>query len=560
MVAEYGLSQYELTEEDVKNYGVWFCDTTHCTPPIKPLYFLYSWLWPGYRSISRAYENLSIPSCRGWDVRSKYGRAYVSLNLTSDEEMEQRKVIFKEKIKPYLTDFNKIWDESKYDLLQDYQELKAKFGLDSFESIKKLSNVELLDMLDAYKPINYKAWDVHMDYFVPIFYLHGLFVKMSKDLASVDANSPLFTKVMSGFDSSAFKFNKEIARLCKLAIDLGVDEVIRNNKDEEVIENLNKSEQGKEWAAEYHRFLEVYGWRTQRMNEWSTPFWLEKPSLGFPLIKLTLKNAGTSNIDAIREAAEKERTVAEEELLEKVPVDHRNWVEALMKAAQNASYWSEDHTFYTELYNGAMGRWIFGEIGRRFAENNVIDDAEDIFYLKLPEIEMAITNQDKMRYQKRAANYKSEWEKHCNTAPEPLIGNPAQMGVFASKDGVMGATAAHQVVREDIKADLYGSASTTGMVEGIARVVMSETELNNVHPGDILVAPATSAQWTPVFEMIKGIITDGGGAVSHALIVAREYGVPAVVGCQTATSKIKTGDKVKIDADMNVVYILEKSN
>lgn len=558
MVADYGLSQYQLTEEDIKNYGVWFCDTTHCTPPIKPLYFLYSWLWPGYRSISRAYEHLSIPSCRGWDVRSKYGRAYVSLNLTSDDELEQRKVEFKEKIIPYLTDYNKIWDEAKYDLLEDYQNIKKKYGLDSFEAIRKLSNVELLDMLDDYKPINYKAWDVHMDFFVPMFYLHGLFVKMCKELAGIDANSPLFTKVMSGFDSMAFQFNREIAKLCKFAIDLGVDDIISNNKDEEILEKLDESEKGKEWVEAYNEFLVTYGWRTQRMNEWSTPFWLEKPSLGFPLIKITLKNAATSNIEELREASEKERVAAEEELLEKIPVDHRNWVGALMKAAQNASHWSEDHTYYTELYNGSMGRWIFGEIGRRFEENNVLDDKEDIFFLMLPEIEMAITNQDKVDYRERAAKYKKEWETHCNTEPEPLIGNPQKMGEFASKDGVMGATAAHQVVREDVKADLYGSASTTGMVEGIARVVMDETELINVHPGDILVAPATSAQWTPVFEMIKGIVTDGGGAVSHALIVAREYGIPAVVGTQTATSKIKTGDKIRIDADLNVVYIEKK--
>ena len=77
-------------------------------------------------------------------------------------------------------------------------------------------------------------------------------------------------------------------------------------------------------------------------------------------------------------------------------------------------------------------------------------------------------------------------------------------------------------------------------------------------PGDILVAPGTSAQWTPAFEIITGIITDGGGALSHAVIVAREYGIPAVVGCLEATQKIKTGDKVKVDGDLGLVYILQQ--
>jgi pyruvate,water dikinase len=84
---------------------------------------------------------------------------------------------------------------------------------------------------------------------------------------------------------------------------------------------------------------------------------------------------------------------------------------------------------------------------------------------------------------------------------------------------------------------------------------MNESQLGDLQPGEILVAPATSAQWTPVFEIIKGLVTDGGGALSHAVIVAREYGIPAVTGCQTATSTIKTGDRVKVDGDLGIVCI-----
>src|ERR1035438_626967 len=72
MTAVYGVTQFEFDEEnDIKNYGVWFCDITHGTPPWKPLYILHSWLWPGYRGIQRAYEQLSVPTSRGWDIRSE---------------------------------------------------------------------------------------------------------------------------------------------------------------------------------------------------------------------------------------------------------------------------------------------------------------------------------------------------------------------------------------------------------------------------------------------------------------------------------------------------------
>ena len=96
------------------------------------------------------------------------------------------------------------------------------------------------------------------------------------------------------------------------------------------------------------------------------------------------------------------------------------------------------------------------------------------------------------------------------------------------------------------------------MVEGIARVIMGADKLSELKKGEILVAPGTSAAWTVAFSFIKGLITDGGGALSHPVIMAREYGIPCVAGCLQATQKIKTGQKVRIDGDAGVVYILNK--
>jgi phosphoenolpyruvate synthase/pyruvate phosphate dikinase len=93
------------------------------------------------------------------------------------------------------------------------------------------------------------------------------------------------------------------------------------------------------------------------------------------------------------------------------------------------------------------------------------------------------------------------------------------------------------------------------MIEGTARVIMDAKQLSELQKGEILVAPGTSAAWTVAFSFIKGLITDGGGALSHPVIMAREYGIPCVAGCLEATQKIKTGMKVKIDGDLGVVYL-----
>ena len=113
-------------------------------------------------------------------------------------------------------------------------------------------------------------------------------------------------------------------------------------------------------------------------------------------------------------------------------------------------------------------------------------------------------------------------------------------------------------MREELRADLYGAAAAPGYAEGIARVVMSSEQLEEVQPGEILVAPGTSASWTVVFSVIKGLISDGGGALSHPVIMAREFGIPCVAGCVKGTQKIKTGQRIKIDGNSGVVYILDK--
>lgn len=556
MAAVYGVTQFEFDmENDIKNYGAWFCDVAHGSPPWKPLYVLHSWLWPGYRSIQRAYEKLSVPTSKGWDIRLKDGYPYPSVMLTTDEEAKERSVVFREKIRPFIEDSAGLWDVAKMDLLQTYEDLKKKYGLDTYESIQGLSNIDLLELLEDYQPVNFKQWDVHMDFFVPVFYLFGLFENMCRDLLGIDHADPVFSKAMGGFDSMTMNFNREIWKLGARVVELGLEDVFSADDGEALLASLESEENGRTWLAEYDEFLKVFGWRCDRMLDWSTPTWLEKPSLGLPAIKMAVATKGSSSIDAKQQQAAEERREAETELLTKVAADQREWFETLMKAAQVSGYWSEDHNYYCDLYAAALGRWITREVGRRFAEAGVVDDPEDVYFLILSDIYRAMIPMGRVKLHERVAARKAEWEGYLSLAPEMLLGDPAVLGQMTKKDPVMIAAFALPKVREDVKADLYGGASAPGVAEGVARVIMTENRLGELQPGEILVAPGTSSQWTPAFEIIKGIVTDGGGALSHAVIVAREYGIPAVTGCQEATRKIKTGDTVKVDGDLGIVLI-----
>jgi pyruvate,water dikinase len=106
---------------------------------------------------------------------------------------------------------------------------------------------------------------------------------------------------------------------------------------------------------------------------------------------------------------------------------------------------------------------------------------------------------------------------------------------------------------------MRGIAGSPGVVVGVARVIFDVGQLTDIQDGEILVAAFTSTSWTPVFGRIAGAVTDAGGVMCHAAIVAREYSLPAVLGTGTATKHITTGDRIRVDGDNGVVTILDRS-
>jgi pyruvate,water dikinase len=111
--------------------------------------------------------------------------------------------------------------------------------------------------------------------------------------------------------------------------------------------------------------------------------------------------------------------------------------------------------------------------------------------------------------------------------------------------------------QQDGGVTLNGAAASPGQVEGVARVVRSVSEIGNVREGEILVCGSTSPAWAPIFSTIKATVTDVGGVMSHAAIVCREYGLPAVVGTGRATSAIRTGQRIQVDGTAGVVTLVD---
>jgi len=555
----YGLTFYEFDDEkDPKEYDVLLCDVVHGRPPMKPAYMGIGWYWY-HHGIRNGAETLCLPSTHGWDGRFVNGYPYITAIRTTPEEAKAREPIFREKIRPFLEDFDSVWNPLKADLLNTYKTAKESRGLREWNDIRKLANHELLNFfLDYAYIINRKEGETHFFMLMAAYYISGMFQEMWHNIFSVEPSiDPNFHTLMSGFEAMDITFTREIWKLGRMAVEMGLEPVFKNNEDAEVIEKLKGSEKGRQWAAAYHNFLLEHGWRADRMHAYDYPTWLEKPSIGIARVKFMMAEEAFP-FDANRERVNKARLEAEKEILTKVPELQREAFGLLMKGAQKAAYWSEDHGYYCDFYVGAMGRWILTEFGRRFAEAGSIDDPEDIHYLHPNEIRKAAVPMGRVNLRHYVEPRKQRHKELLEIEPAPFYGDISKAQLILRSDPTLLVSTQLPIVREELKADLYGASAAPGMVDGVARVIMRSEDLFQVQPGEILVAPGTSAAWTVVFSVIKGLVTDGGGFLSHPVIMAREFGLPCVSGCVEGTQKIKTGQRIRVDGNLGVVYILDK--
>lgn len=302
------------------------------------------------------------------------------------------------------------------------------------------------------------------------------------------------------------------------------------------------------------------------MMEFNCKAWIEDPTPAISFIKQYLAKGGNFELDTRRKRLIKEREEAEREVLSRFPQSEQGWVTKLMKAAQRAGSFSEEHTFYFEQTSHSLMRRAALACGKQMAGRNLIEDPEDFVYLLPNEIKKNLIPL-RSDYRGLVSKRKRYYRQYCQRLPRPaLIGKlasdseAAMKHMMASGDKVMAKITVGRVARArpELKADLYGNPASPGVATGPARIILSETDIVKIKPGEVLVAITTYPSWTPVFPLLKGIILDRGASLSHAAIVGREYNIPVVVQTGEATGKLENGQRIKVDGAKGAVWILPK--
>ncbi|MEZ4860204.1 MAG: PEP-utilizing enzyme [Caldilineaceae bacterium] len=397
-------------------------------------------------------------------------------------------------------------------------------------------------------------------------WLQNIFVSATGE--KVDAYT-----LLAGFESTGAQSSQTLWQLSRSALmQPEVYWVLRECPPAQALTALQDSDEGQEFFAELQSYLQAYGYQGDK-NYLSHPTWQEEPTPVLHILRGYLAQSTRNLADDLHATAtRREAALATVRVrlaaLPNVDCEH---FEFLLKCAQEATWLREEHPHWLDLRIYATIRHNLVAVGQRFVQAGLLAAPADIFYLTLDEVRATLrhsTARQELVVQRRAL-----YQQYAAYTPPTLLGSiPAQpmpnhpllaaMAQNSAELPVTGPTPrANGPTAPALPAapgqTLRGHAASAGCVRGRARLLASPAEAGRLHVGDILVTVNTTPSWTSLYANIAGLVTDAGGILSHAAVVAREFGIPAVVGTRAATTLIKEGQLIEVNGSEGVVKLME---
>lgn len=320
---------------------------------------------------------------------------------------------------------------------------------------------------------------------------------------------------------------------------------LEHAKDDNFLSELVTFAGGQETQNAISAYLNKYGMRCVGEIDITKPRWSEKPTTLVPLILSNIKNFVPNASQRKFEQGRQEALQKEQELLERLqqlPDGEEKAKETKRRIDLIRNFIGyREYPKYGLINRYFVYKQALLKEAEQLVQTNVLHEKEDIYYLTLAELrEVVLTN--KLDYQivsKRKDEYKL-YEKL--TCPRVITSD--------------GEIIAGKYTRENLPAEaIVGLPVSSGVIEGRARVILNMEDAN-LEDGDILVTSFTDPSWTPLFVSIKGLVTEVGGLMTHGAVIAREYGLPAVVGVENATKLIKDGQRIRVHGTEGYIEIL----
>ena len=279
---------------------------------------------------------------------------------------------------------------------------------------------------------------------------------------------------------------------------------------------------------------------------------MDDPAPMLETVKLHLRGHGTDPYER-QQSLELKRVQSTEHVLQRVKRLKRWAFSTTLRWAQNLSSIREDGLADIGLGYPVL-RHILREIGQRLVDAQTVEHPDDVFWLQDDELVGIVSALDKGEPLPSMAAYVQERRAFSRAAaratPPPVLPPSKRKVLGISIEGSVAVDADSQAGDT-----LKGAGTSTGQVTAPACVLHGPEDFGDMQPGTVLIAKTTTPAWTPLFAMAAAVVTDIGGPLSHGSIVAREYGIPAVMGTGVATRRIRSGQTVTVDGSQGLVFL-----
>jgi pyruvate,water dikinase len=377
-------------------------------------------------------------------------------------------------------------------------------------------------------------------------------------------DTPKTLTLLEGLSTISTEPARQLAHLAQLAKAKPAVRQLLANVDETTPHRLAHVDA--EFARAFSDYVEANGRRALRYDV-IEPTLAETPHVLLRLVADQLELEFSP--DQVAEEALRRRSEAADEarrLLASGSEAERDRLERTLARAREAYPALEDRVWWTFSVQTALLRYLALEIGRRLVERGQLAAVEDVFFLEAQAARSALFDGADLRETARLPKGQRAWamahpgpyaygDRPAGQPPFDLLPPPARLvnqGVLWGLTQLFGEPGGVQ--QEGIVA---GTPASAGRYSGTVRVVMGEQQFSKIRPGDVVVCPTTSPAWSVVFPSMGALVTDGGGILSHPAIIAREHGIPAVVGTGNATTALNDGQRVTVDGSMGVVEVAD---
>ncbi|HXD58525.1 MAG TPA: PEP-utilizing enzyme, partial [Thermoleophilaceae bacterium] len=522
-----------------------------------------------------------IPPANGIDYRVHNGYLYMSPVPVPEEEIAGRVPEFLERAGHYFGNWTALLDNWHTKIRATIAELEAI----RFEPLPDRVPIEWITSGKGLDPhakftsnynraieLAYQAFQYHFE-FLNLGYVAYLdFFTFCKE-ALPGVSELGIAKMVQGVEVDLFRPDDELKQLARLAVELDLDGALVSGDVDGALAAVATEPRGGEWIEAWNRAQDPWFNFSSGSGMYSGDrVWLDHLDIPLGFVRDYAKRVRAGEeIERPTAAIQAERDRVTEEYRALLADDEaRAAFDEKLGLSRLVFPYVENHNFYIEHWSLSLFWRRIRELGQVLADAGFWNEADDIFYLRRDEVPQAIFD------------YGNGWAVGVECAgpyhwPGEIARRKEIIAALSSRPALPAMNEPPEVVTEPFTimlygitsesvnrwlggaggGDLTGMAAAPGEVEGPARIVYDASELGELREGEVLIAPVTAPSWGPAFARVSAVVTDIGGMMSHAAIVCREYGLPAVTGTGLATSTIRTGQRVRVDGSAGTVTLLD---